>query len=545
MPFTHKHVKFTLKDIGSNVIDQLSSDIYSGTSSIIRELAKNAYDSYLPLTQDELDDEGISREILVSRQREAGVGRLFVGDIGIGQSMDDLKANVQISISRKATEVEGATGFRGLGSWASLGAGSRITITSSKKGHTKNNRLILNVRAIYKKMGPSVTLDEILNDVRCISFEEEANYPAERHGTVVEIECDGPTERIGKYELNRLYAYTDQNEGELRDILIESCPIAFTSEGGAYEQIHKIYERVGYIPTKVFLDGVELVKRLPAELTELVTDELKHGADVAAYVWTASNPRESREISQIDDRRHTLGGPGIRLLKLNVPIGRKNIFSDGIIRASTPSWYVGEVHVTLPDVLPDAGGQGLRAGTARQAFIQILESFYKDLESQAEAKSARLSMERHLRKGMEAAKKLNVGGKVSAADKVRAEAAIAKAVELINDTSTPGRAKTVRLRHLKEAAKDGIVKIIRTEARKVLLESGHLARFTRPKRKLKKQVSSGKVASVAHGALISMADLQARLGEAVPRFTDIGLTEEQVDQVFQIINECVLGESEV
>lgn len=545
MPFTHKNVKFTLKDIGSNVIDQLSSDIYSGPASIIRELTKNAYDSYLPLTQDELDDEGVPREIFISRERAGTIGKLLIADHGIGQSLGDLKANVQISISRKANDLEGATGFRGLGSWASLGAGSKITITSSKKGESKNNRLILNVRAIYKKMGPSITLDEILNDVHCISFSEEANYPTERHGTVVEIECDGPTERIGKYELNRLYDYTAQSDEELRNILIASCPLAFSSEGGAHEQIHKLYEKVGYVPTKVSLDGLELVKRLPTELTEIVTEELKHGVHIAAYAWTASNPRESREISQIDDKKHSLGGPGIQLLKLNVPIGAKNIFSEGVVRASTPSWYVGEVHVILPDVLPDAGGQGLRAGTARQAFIQILEGFYKDLERKAEAKSERLSMERHLKKGIEAAKRLSNGGNLSEPDRVNVEAAIAKAVALINETSTPGKPKTVRLGRLKEAAKDGAVKIIRTEARKILLEGGHLARFAKPRKKSKRPVSSGKVVATASHGAVKLADLQARLGEAVPRFADIGLSNEQIDQVFQIINECVLGESEV
>src|ERR1700730_6154054 len=135
---------FTLKDIGSKIIDQLSTDVYTGAGSILRELVKNAYDAYLALDKEDPDSEDTTREIVISREREpGGTGRLFIADQAIGQSIDDLKANVQISISRKPDELENATGFRGLGSWASLGAGSQIIFLSSKKGDPFENRLTI------------------------------------------------------------------------------------------------------------------------------------------------------------------------------------------------------------------------------------------------------------------------------------------------------------------------------------------------------------------------------------------------------------------
>ena len=113
---------FTLKDIGSKIIDQLSTDVYTGAGSILRELVKNAYDAYLGLDPEDFESGEFSRVIVISREREAnGTGRLFIADQGIGQCFESLKANVQISISRKPDELENATGFRGLGSWASLG----------------------------------------------------------------------------------------------------------------------------------------------------------------------------------------------------------------------------------------------------------------------------------------------------------------------------------------------------------------------------------------------------------------------------------------
>src|SRR5215217_2322232 len=120
--FKPKKLKFSLRDIGSEIVDQLSSDIYSGPGSILRELVKNAYDSYLGVDQDELEDEGIEREIVISRERtSAKKGRLIVADRGVGLTVDELKAFVQISLCTKTSELDNATGFRGLGSWAVLG----------------------------------------------------------------------------------------------------------------------------------------------------------------------------------------------------------------------------------------------------------------------------------------------------------------------------------------------------------------------------------------------------------------------------------------
>jgi hypothetical protein len=547
MAFVRKQLKFTLRDIGSKVIDQLSSDIYSGPVSMIRELTKNAYDSYLAIDPDELDDKGISREIVISRERDAnGMGRLLIADNGVGQSLGELKANVQISISKKPTELENATGFRGLGSWATLGAGSQIIITSSKKGQAKQSRLSIDVKKIYSKIGPNTTLDDILNDPQCIRFEEESDYDRDKHGTVVEIVCDGPTDRIEKYEFNRLYPYTDPANETLQEILIQSCPISFSSEGGAYDKIHQLYGQVGYIPTKVSLDGTELQKRLPPELTEFVTQEIKVAGRIAARTWAASNPKESREVTQLDNSEHAVGGPGIQLMKLNVPIGQKNIFSDGLPRAPQLRWYVGEIHIVLPDVLPDASGQGLRAGMARELFIEELRSFYVALGDQAEAKSERLGMERKLKKGMEAAKQLK-SGKLSSKDQAHAESTIAKAVAVIEESSRTGKAATLGQKRLKEAAKHPDVKKIRLDARKLLQSEGHMARFavTKPKgngrRIANKEIPLTSSMNETTSA-INLDEFQARLGRAVPRFSALGLSNDQIEKILGIINDLVIGE---
>lgn len=545
--FKRKKVNFTLKDIGSSIIDQLSSDIYSGPESIMRELVKNAYDSYLGVSADELEDEGCEREIVISRDRDAnGIGRILIADHGIGQTLSELKSFLQISISRKKDELEQATGFRGLGSWATLGAGSKITITATKKGHKAESRLVIDVRKIYGKMGPNTTLDDILNDAKCISFEERA-FSGNTHGTTLEIECDGPPEAINGHELNRLYEYTDPSSDKLRGLLVQTCPIPFSSEGGAHKQIYSIYSEAGYIPTQVVLDGDQLERRLPSELSE-ITEFPIHLASgsLAAKAWVAEDPKQTGEVRKIDESKQLLGGPSIQLMKLNVPIGPKGIFNKGIRNASLLKWYVGEVHILLDDVLPDAGGQGLRAGTARSEFIEALQRFYAALEDRAETKSIRINKGKKLRQSLEAARRLSEEKALPEREQISLKSAIIEGVKVIEETSAKTKPKEIQ-----EALKDSDFQELRKQARRLLKSEGYLQDYgsppKRPTAKGKKATASSRVSGVAKDGknqrIVNLDAFQAKIGQAVPKFEEIGLSTEQINQVLAIINEVVLGES--
>ncbi len=288
--FKKKAVQFTLRDIGSEIIDQLSSDIYSGPKQIMRELVKNAYDAYLAVDPDELEDEKVEREIVISRERnETGIGRLLIADSGIGLTVDELKAFVQISLCKKQEELTNATGFRGLGSWSTIGAGSKIIVTSNKKNHSSEAQLVIDVREIYSIMGPATTLEDILNNSKCISFGERTSTGLSQ-GTTVEVVCDGPPKSVNGHELNRLYDYTDPNS-DLRSIIVESCPVPFSSEGGAYKIIHDICREAGYVLTHISLDGDPLERGLPDDLPEPTEQPIMVGRQVVAKAWVTTSSK--------------------------------------------------------------------------------------------------------------------------------------------------------------------------------------------------------------------------------------------------------------
>ena len=120
---------------------------------------------------------------------------------------------------------------------------------------------------------------------------------------------------------------------------------------------------VTFLP--IVLDGATLERRLPDELTAFESTSLRIGDQVVAITWKVDNPHATGEIlNLIDEEEHNLAGPAIQLMKLNVPIGPKRL-NNRHLRENLLDWYVGEVHILAPDVLPNASCERRRESAAR------------------------------------------------------------------------------------------------------------------------------------------------------------------------------------
>jgi hypothetical protein len=172
-----KTLTFTLKDVGSEVVEQLSKDIYPNVGSVFRELTKNAYDAYVLLPDDAAspDDRKIKIKTAEFAKGSKKTRVITIHDDGIGQDIEDLKGNLQIGLTSKK-DFDHLTGFRGLGSWSIMGAGNQVRITTSKLGVKKRLILSIEVEKIYLTIEPSINLDQILNNKELIYyFEEDAD----------------------------------------------------------------------------------------------------------------------------------------------------------------------------------------------------------------------------------------------------------------------------------------------------------------------------------------------------------------------------------
>lgn len=517
--FKSRPHQFTLDDIGSRFIDQLSSDIYNDPGQIVREIVKNAYDSY-ELRSDDFPE--TERNIYLSRYRDRSAGHLIIRDNGHGQDYDTLLENVQFSITRKpSSSFVHPTGFRGLGSWALLGAGSRITVESKIGGDPRIFRLVINAKAIYSKIALDTTLNSILNDRDCIDlFEARANDQTKvrDHYTIVDIECDGPVRAIKGHEINRLYEFTLREDKRLRELLLEYCQTPLVSPENN-RAIKAIYASAGYSTTSIYLDGIAVERTLPKDLT-LHTEDLLVDGKVVAKVWYADKATETKQLEVPRD----LGGPGIQLMKYNVPLGPKNLYSTpetaesgkkrGATQANVLNWFIGEVHIISDYIQPNANGTDLRADNARDEFIVTLRQFYRALVKKARAKSSRLSNKRKLTKVIELAR-----GSADERRTSRALSAAARAEEILGD----------RQKRAEMVADDPAIEPLLKDAKTAL------SRFPNAGKTRKAPAAKSRAKAASAVSTASQA-AHEKLLPIMPQFDQLDLSPQDADQVLRIAN---------
>ena len=159
-------LEFSIKDIGSATLTRFSDDMYD-TQSIVRELVKNATDSYYEL-EEYCSSKSIPLPADYDRDRkEINIGThkdtFVVTDRGIGCDVDSIRKLIKIGVSDKK-DIPGTTGFRGVGFWAAFSAGEKITVISSKYGSKEKCKLEINTQRIRDQIDPKVDIGTILND---------------------------------------------------------------------------------------------------------------------------------------------------------------------------------------------------------------------------------------------------------------------------------------------------------------------------------------------------------------------------------------------
>ena len=428
-----KTLTFTLKDVGSEVVEQLSKDIYPNVGSIFRELTKNAYDAYVLLPYDAASPE--DRKIKIQTTEFAKGSKktwvITIHDDGIGQDIEDLKGNLQIGLTSKK-DFDHLTGFRGLGSWSIMGAGNQVRITTSKIGVRKRLILSIEVEKIYLTIEPSINLDQILNNKELIYyFEEDAD--SSDHFTTVEIFCDGPERKVGKYdyEINRLWPLAEPGNKDLEDTILSYCAIPYSFAGGAHKEISDLYKKIQYQPIPISLNGNILTRSLPGTLVDVRVEEIKLNKKPAAWCWLATTEElKGKQLKPEFLRPCNIMGPSFQLLRQNVPIGKPGLFKP--YNRSVDQWYVGEVHVIGSEILPNASGDDLRQGSARDQFAEQMQEFYKRIEVDAEKRSGRKSAMAAVDKALKAQERLDQqGDSLSQGDVVSAQNDIRKGVEIL------------------------------------------------------------------------------------------------------------------
>jgi len=397
MSYKNEPINFGIEDVGSKILERFSDDMYSSESTL-RELVKNASDSYYQL-EAFCDGKAIGYpKDYVSDKKEVSLvianNQLFIQDKGVGCDRDDIKKLIKIAISEKLN-IPGATGFRGIGFWAAFSAGDKIIVESSKYKSTEKCILEVNTAKIRKNINSKTDIGKIMNDKSNISLKiGEADL--DTHYTQITIQCIGkPGIDVGEKE-NRLYDFIHESDEKQMIFLKKTCTQYLPDAHPLLSKITEFYDDANIPLIAVNLNGKLLRKDFDASTNEFkmksLNIQVEDGSGLkdveVARCWYIRNKDKSAELK---------GSSGFRIFKDGYPVGGQNMFSDeryGYDKLSAKAkinYFAGEVHILMPELTADANGENLTDGEYKKGFIKSLRLFYQELISEAYYQSALLN----------------------------------------------------------------------------------------------------------------------------------------------------------
>ena len=371
LPFTEEH-------IGSEILERFSSDIYNPTA-IIRELVKNAYDSYFQL-EEHLDNIGadLETEPLVEVNLHSNNNTVIIQDKGLGLDKHDFNLLISIALTEKR-EIHGASGFRGIGFWSAFTAGDEIQVNSTKYGADRGYRLILNTRLMRELQKPNTSIGSIMNNSSCKRF---LSYSATKtdHYTQVLLRSESEGGRL------RQYIHSDEL---MKEALIKGCSAMVADESPYCNEISSFYRDNNIRPLKLVFMGNEIKRRIPDNVSlprvESFEVETKGNKQAVARVIYCSSKTTGN-----------VSGPvrGIQIFRDGFPIGNPNLYSEKklvgskieIVSQNLLNWHVGEVHLLHDELRPDASGENIRSSYLMDVFTEQLRYFYQRLTQESRAK---------------------------------------------------------------------------------------------------------------------------------------------------------------
>lgn len=353
--------QFSIEDIGAPLLANLAKGIYT-PEAMLREYVQNAGDAYFDLEEKlnktlPTDDKTI--DIYYPED-----GTIAIQDSGIGMALDDVKRFKRIALSSKLGKDR--AGFRGIGIWAGFSACDRLEVETTKAGDSSKYRLTLEFAEMRKSVSQNINIKDLLDKRFSI---KSADAVKTEHYTQVRL--------VG---LNEEFADLLRAE-ELERIASEILPCRFNPKFKYAEAITKRLSQIdGYQEFAIKVSDTEVFKSHGGNPEEPEFETLKRDDEDYAFVWYCKSPTM---------RSFSIAPSNFRLRVKNIAVGGPGMYSTehgahwGLTGAAATlassellDWYMGEIHVTNPDVKPNTPRSELELDSISRKTIGLIRGFY-------------------------------------------------------------------------------------------------------------------------------------------------------------------------
>ena len=394
--------------VGKNILDNLTTGMYSDSKVIYREYIQNACDQIdLAIKEGILaQDEGEvnifidtnKRYISIKDNATGAKSSVFVEDLG-----DIANSNKQIGENK---------GFRGIGRLCGLAYCKTLKFTTSYLGEDVASVMICDAQKMRAMLveAKKYTLDEIWSAI--VKFE---THPIGKNEHFFEVEMID----INKENTDLL------DDTKVREYLSFVAPVAYKNTFILRKQIYDYAEKINYRMDEytVKVNGKQIFKEYTTRLKLSSGNAVKNYDEISrlefkdfydedgnmlAWMWIGLS-RFEKQIPKNNQMR------GLRLRSANIQLGSDDVLTPLFKEQRGNYYFVGEVFAVNKALIPNSQRNYFNENEARVAFEDALRIYFYDvlhkLYNDANTiKNAFKSQEEYINKANEFKKKSEENG---------------------------------------------------------------------------------------------------------------------------------------
>lgn len=356
--------------IGKNILESLTTGMYSDSKIIYREYIQNACDQI---------DIAVKENIVSKDEAEINIWLdpterwISIEDNATGVKADMFQSQLgNIAASDKKVGVN--KGFRGIGRLCGLAYCKALRFVTSYKGEKIQSIMEIDALKMRQMLDEDVkyTVDDILNAIVTFKTEkeqEEAHY----FKVLLKDINDSNTDLLSQDKVTDYLSFVAPvpyaSRFTLRaNILEHARRIEYDLEEYKVKiNAHPIYKNYSY----VLYEGSEVNKKPYDRIDKLAFKEIYDSDNhLLAWLWYGLSRFEKSIPPQLNPMR------GFRVRQHNIQIGDNNVVADLFKEARGNGYFVGEIFVVSKNLIPNSQRNYFNENQTRIAFENGLKYFF-------------------------------------------------------------------------------------------------------------------------------------------------------------------------
>lgn len=387
--------------IGKNILENLTTGMYSDSKVAYREYIQNACDQIDKAIRQGIITEEEAKETGVNIFIDAEKRYISIKDNATGVKAEEFYSNLG-DIANSNKEQGKDKGFRGIGRLCGLAYCKELRFTASAKGENIKSLIIYNAEKMRQMLRDTqkYSIDEILSEImKFETFEEDVN----EHYFKVEL-IDINKENTDLLDARKVVEY-----------LSFVAPVPYKRE---FILNHQIYDYAKSIDYKIdeysiYINGEQVLKEYTSklkdksgnnvvnydEISKLEFKNIYNKDELIAWMWVGLSKFE-KSIPKNNVMR------GIRARQSNIQIGNEDVFQSLFKETRGNYYFVGEVFTVSGNLIANSQRDYFNETETRIVFEDGLrEYFYNELHklyySANEIKNANKKQETFITKAKE------------------------------------------------------------------------------------------------------------------------------------------------